>query len=209
MKTILSFIATLVTVASFGQTFEGKIVYKNTYKATEPTKIDWNSFFGTKQEYFIKDGDYKTVSNGSFEQGRLYVRKENKIYNEFANDKTLIWWDAANNNDSVLKAEITKGVTTILGYQCDELILTCRSGVQKYYFNSSLSVDPALFANHKFGNWSEYFSRTKSVPLKMVLQTKQFTLERTATQVKSMKIDKALMGFPAKTKLMKGPLTQI
>jgi hypothetical protein len=155
MKTLTFLIATLLTIASFGQSFEGKIIYKNTYKSKLPNLTDeqFTSMLGTTQTYFIKGGDYKSETNGTFVLWQLYVNKDNKLYNKMANSETLLWNDGAINSDTVLKAEFNKGVTEIVGYKCDELILTCKSGIQKYYFNSKLSVDPTVFLNHKFGNW--------------------------------------------------------
>ena len=122
-----------------------------------------------------------------------------------ANSETLLWNDGATNPDEVLKAELNKGVTEILGYKCDELILTCKSGTQKYYFNSKLSVDPDLFVNHKFGNWYDYLVKSNSLPLKSLVDNGQFSLESTATEVKPMKLDDNFFELPANSKAMKSP----
>ena len=207
MKILAFLIATLLTISSFGQSFEGKIIYKNAYKSKLPKVTDeqFTSMLGTTQTYFIKGGDYKSETNGTFVQWQIYVSKDNKLYNKMANSETLIWNDGAINSDTVLKAELNKGVTEILGYKCDELILTCKSGVQKYYFNSKLSVDPTLFVNHKFGNWYEFVSRSKSLPLKSIVDNAQFTFESVATEVIPMKIEKGVFELSTETKTMKSP----
>ena len=206
-KTIIVFLATLIALTSFGQTFEGKIVYKNTYKSKMPNVTDeqFTTMMGSKQEYFIKNGDYKSVANGSFFQWQLYVNKDNKLYTKMANSETLLWNDGAINPDEILKAEVNIGVTEVLGYKCDELVLTCKSGIQKYYFNSTLSVDPKLFVNHKFGNWYEFLSNSNSLPLRSIVDSGQFTLESIATEVKEMKLDKTFFELPADVKTMKSP----
>ena len=96
-------------------------------------------------------------------------------------------------------------MTEILGYKCDELVLTCKSGVLKYYFNPKLSADPSLFANHKLGNWYEYVSRTKSLSLKSIIESPQFFLESVATEVTPMKLEKSLLELPENTITMKSP----
>lgn len=206
-KTITFFLATLFTITSVGQTFEGKIVYKNIYKSKIPNVTDsqFTSMMGNTQEYFIKNGDYKSVANGSFFQWQLYVNADNKLYSKMANSETLLWDDGANNSDEVLKAEVNKGVTEVLGYKCDELILTCKSGTQKYYFNAKLSVDPKSFINHKFGNWYDFLSKSNSLPLKSIIDNTQYTLESVATVVKEMKLDKTFFDLPANSKTMKSP----
>lgn len=206
-KTITFFLATLFAITSFGQTFEGKIVYKNSYKSkmSNVTDEQFTSMIGSIQEYFIKNGDYKSVANGSFFQWQLYVNTDNKLYSKMANSDTLLWNDGATNPDEILKTEVNKGVTEILGYKCDELILTCKSGTQKYYFNTKLSVDTKHFVNHKFGNWYEFLSKSNSLPLKLIVDNGQFTLESVATEVKETKLDKAFFDLPANSKTMKSP----
>jgi hypothetical protein len=206
-KTIPFLLATLFAITSFGQTFEGKIVYKNTYKSKMPNVTDdqLTTMMGSTQEYFIKNGDYKSIANGSFFQSQLYVNKDNKLYSKMANSEFLLWNDGATNPDEILKAEVNKGITEILGYKCDELILTCKSGTQKYYFNTKLSVDAKLFVNHKFGNWYDFISKSNSLPLKSIIDNGQFTLESVAIEVKEMKLDKTIFDLPADAKTIKSP----
>jgi len=206
-KAIIFLFATLFAVTAFGQNFEGEIVYKNNYKSKMPNTTDeqLTNMMGSTLEYFIKNGDYKSVTNGSFFQWQLYINNENKLYSKMANSETLLWNDGATNPDEVLKAELNKGVTEILGYKCDELILTCKSGTQKYYFNSKLSVNPALFVNHKFGNWYDYLVKSNALPLKSLVDNGQFSLESTATEIKPMKLDDNFFELPANSKTMKNP----
>lgn len=207
MKALFFLFTTFFVAFSFGQNFEGKIVYTNSIKSKLPNVTDqqFTSMLGSKQEYFIKDGDYKSVTNGSFAQWQLYINKDNKLYNKLANSEALLWNDGATNSDEVLKSELHKDVTEILGYKCDELILTCKSGVQKYYFNSKLSVDPKKFENHKYGNWYEYILLTKSLPLKAIIENAQFILENVAIEVIPMKLEKSFFELPENIKSMKSP----
>lgn len=159
MKKVLTLTLSLLTVITvFGQSFEGKIIYTNTFKSKnlKITDQQWTSMMGSTQEYIIKGGDYKSISNGTFVQWQLYINKDNKLYNKTSNSEIAFWNDASIQGDEVLKIEVNKNVMEVLGYPCDEVILSCKSGVQKYYFNSKLSVDTKLFANHKFGNWFDY-----------------------------------------------------
>jgi hypothetical protein len=207
IKTIIFSLATLISIWSFGQSFEGKIVYANSYKSKIPSLNDKQlaTMMGTTQEYFIKDGDYKSVANGSFSQWQLYVNKDNKLYNKMANSETLLWNDGSENKDEIIKTELNKSVTEILGYKCDELILTCKSGIQKYYFSPKLSVDTKLFINHKYGNWYDYLLKTNALPLKTIVDNPQFTMESIATEVKEIKLDKFLFDLPANVQATKSP----
>jgi hypothetical protein len=206
-RTITFLLATVFAITSFTQTFEGKVIYKTTYKSKMANVTDeqLTGMMGSALEYFIKDGEYKSNANGSFFQWQVFVNKENKVYNKMANSEILIWNDVETNPDEVLKAEMNKNVIEILGYKCDELILTCKSGIQKYYFNTKLSVDTKLFVNHKFGNWYDYLSKSNSLPLKYIIDNAQFTFESIATAIKAMKLDKTLFELPANAKTMKSP----
>ena len=197
-NTITFLIAMLITINSFGQSFEGKIVYSNKYHSKIPNLTDqqFTSMMGSTQEYFIKGGTYKSINNGSYFQWQLYVNIENKHYSKVSNSETLSWIDGTKNKDEILKVETNKGVIEILGYKCDEIIFTCKSGTQKYYFNAKLSVDPKLYINHKFGNWYDYLLKTNALPLKMIVSTAEMDEESVATDVKKMKLTDSLFDLP-------------
>jgi hypothetical protein len=206
-KSLFVFLFTLIGATLFAQSFEGKITYKNSFKSNTPSITDeqFNAMMGTTHEYFIKGGSYKTVSNGEFMQWQQYVNSDNKLYTKMANSEAAYWNDGAINQDEVLKAEINKGVADVLGYQCDEVILTCKSGVQKYYYSSQFPVDASVFAKHKYGNWYEFISRSKSLPLKIVMETPQFLYEGIAVEVKPMQLDKEMFLLPANIETTKSP----
>jgi hypothetical protein len=207
LKNIALLCLFLSTISAISQSFEGKITYTNTFK-TKNTKItdqQWTAMLGSSQEYFIKDGDYKSITNGTFVQWQQYRNAENRLYIKMANTETLLWNEGSIQGDEVLKVEVNKKVTEILGYKCDEVILTCKSGIQKYYFNSKLSVNAKLFANHKFGNWFDYLSKSNALPLKSIIDTAQFTMESIATEVKPTKLNPKMFELPAGVKTEKSP----
>ena len=169
------------------------------------TDEKFTSMMGSQQEYFIKEGDYKSIFNGSLLQWQLYINKDNKIYTKMSNSEAAIWNDGTVNSVEILTAEINKGVADILGFKCDELVLTCKSGTQKYYFNSKLKTDTELFTMHKYGNWYDFLSRTNALPLKFTVDNPQFYMESVATDIHADKLDKSIFTLPADTKTMKSP----
>ncbi len=207
MKKLFLLLALLLSTSGFSQIFEGEIIYTNTFKSKNPqlTDLQWTTMLGSTQEFYIKDGDYKSVTNGTLAQWQLYSNKDNKLYNKMSNSETLFWNDGNIQRDEVLKVEVNKNKTEILSYKCDEVILTCKSGVQKFYFNTKLAVDTKLFINHKFGNWFDYLSKSDALPLKSIIETAQFTMESVATDVKPMKLDVKLFELPAGIKTEKSP----
>lgn len=206
-KGIAIIFAVLTTMVVFGQNFEGKIVYANSYKSKKPEMSDqkWATLLGSIQEYSIKGGDYKSVTNGTLVQWQLYNNKENRLYVKMANSEAAFWNDASVQGDAILKVEVNKNASEVLGYKCDEVILTCESGVQKYYFNSKLAVDTKLFVNHKFGNWYDFLSKSHALPLKSIIEIAVFTVESVATEVKPMKLDANIFELPEGIKTEKSP----
>jgi len=206
-KTLALFLTLFWTLNLSAQTFEGQITYQNSFKSKLPNVTDeqWTLMMGATQNYFIKDGNYRSNTNGTVVQWQLYINRDNKLYSKVSGSDAVLWNDGAVNPDEVLTAEVKKVAVEILGYKCDELILTCKSGVQKYYFAPSLEVESALFDKHKYGNWAEFISRAKSLPLKIVVDNAQFTLESVAIEVKSTKLDTTLFTLPPGTKIAKSP----
>jgi len=200
---MMSFISTSLTA----QNFEGEIIYQNSYqsKMAGVTDEKFTSLMGTEQDFFIKGANYKSVINGTLAQWQLYDPRENKLYTKMANSDSAIWDDAATNPDSVISFIMNKAVIKILGYTCDELILTCKSGTQKYYFNTKLVVDPTKYVMHKYGNWYEYVLNSKSVPLKMQVDNAQFVMTSVAVEIKPLKLDNGIFQLPPGVQTVKSP----
>ena len=129
-KSFLSFLLIMIAFFVTGQPFEGKIIYviKFKSKTTKMSSEQWDAMMGTSQEYFIKDGNYKSVTNSAMFQWQLYLNKENKIYSKLATEDKVYWVDCGMKDDAVIKSKINKGVKEILEHTCDELILNCKSG---------------------------------------------------------------------------------
>jgi hypothetical protein len=207
MRIMLTILLTVATMTVFGQAFEGKIIYQNTYQSNLPNvnNDQFTAMMGTRYEYLIKGGDYKSSSNGSMIQWQLYINKDNKFYLKMSNSETIFWNYGNINPDSILSVELNKGVTEILGYMCDEVIFTCKSGVQKYYFNQKIAVDISLFQNHLFGNWYDFLKVSKSHPLKSIVETPQFTITSEAIAIEEMNLDAKVFQLPENAKTAKSP----
>lgn len=206
-KLALLFFVTLYSFTSFAQNFEGKIVYKNSYQSKISGLSDQmlSTMMGTTQEYFIKEGSYKSLSNGAMMAWQLYLPKDNKIYTKMNEPEMLIWDDGAENLDVILDSKINKAVVVILGYTCDELILTCKSGIQKYYFSTQIPANKDFFKSHAYGNWYAFVSASGSLPLKTIIENSQFTIESEATEVLALKLDNKEFALPAGSKAEKNP----
>ena len=206
-KTILTFCFAFCSLLIYAQSFKGEIIYHNTYVSKTPavSNDQFGAMMGSTQNYFVKDGEYKSECNGTLVQWQLYINKENRLYSKLSSSEAVYWNDGTVNTDEVLSSELHQAATTILGYNCDELVLTCKSGVQKYYFSSKIPLDSKLFTNHAFGNYYAYISKTNAIPLKIIIDNPQFSMESVATVVKPMKLDAAFFTLPAGVAITKSP----
>lgn len=186
-----------------GQSFEGVVVYKNTYVSKAPQVKDeqFAAALGTKLEYFIKGGNYKSVLDGSYLQMTLYRQQDNKSYTKLATSDTLYWNDAAVAKEEVISHKILKKQEKVMGIMCDALVVETKNSVTTYYFNSKYRMDPSLYTNHKFGNHDFVVSKTKALYLKMVMETPQFTLIGIAQEVKRTKLDDSVFALPERVVL--------
>jgi hypothetical protein len=208
MKKITCILAiTLLAITVTAQSFEGKVVYQNSFKSKVPNVSDdmFTQMMGTSLEYFYKNGNYRTTSNGTLLQWQIYSNKENKIYTKVSNSPAVFWNDGSENKDEVVSSELNKNAIEVLGHKCDELILNCKSGVQKYYYSSKFKIDPKLFEKHKFGNFYDFISKSSAVPLKIIVDNAQFTMESVASSVEQQNVDEALFTLPADATFEKNP----
>jgi|SRR5450432_121079 len=203
----LLLIAIIISKVSPGQNFEGEIIYHNTYISKIPNMTDekFALLMGPTQDYFLKDAKYKSILDGTLLQWQIYVSAENKMYTKMSNNEAAIWTDAGINSDSVISMDLNKNAIDILGYRCDELIFNCKSGIQKYYFSSKLSIDPKKYVNLKYGNWYTFVSKSKAVPLKIEIDNAQFSMTSTAVEVKPMNLDNSIFQLPVGIKTEKSP----
>jgi hypothetical protein len=203
MRPLILLFAFSWTIALYGQPFEGRIKYNMTYKSNFPNVTDeqLTSLMGSSQDYFIKNGNYKALFNGLFLSWQLYTNSNNKLYTKLSNSDSIFWVDGSNNLDTVVSVEINKGVTEVLGYKCDEIIIRSKAVTQKHYFSSLFPVDLALFSQLKYNNWFEFLSRSKSLSLKSIVEGDRYTMELNAVEIKPMHLEPDIFKLPEHAKL--------
>jgi len=148
-------LALTFTATACAQPFEGRVIYQNAYKSRLPNISDaqFTEMMGAKQEYFIKGGNYKSVSNGTSFNWQLDINRDNKLYNKLVHSETILWDDGGKVKEPVLEVVHKKDVVEVLGYRCDELTLKSKNQTETYYFSSKLGVYASLYSKHLFGNW--------------------------------------------------------
>ena len=174
---IITVIVTFSLGNAFAKEFEGIVEYRNSVldengeaQSTLEKKV------GSKRMYYIKGGNYKSVSNGALFKYQIYLFDENKIYTKKIGTDKYDIVDAADNEFPVLDYSISFNQETILGFKCDLITILTENGVYKYYYSRAHKINPDNYIKHNNGNWRFYVSRTSALPLKMVFEinTKRF-----------------------------------
>jgi hypothetical protein len=203
----LSILIILNIQTSLAQSFEGRVIYKVSAKpkSQQFSNEQLTAMVGDTQEFFIQGGYNKSVYNGTKMEWQIYRADENKVYTKVSDSEVIFWQDGAFQNDEILKTELNRAVTKVLDYTCDELILTCESGLYKYYFNTQFGIDAKLYEKYKYTNVAAKLAQIKALSLKSIADTPLFTIESVAIEVKPMKLDKKTFDIPANSSLVKSP----
>lgn len=187
MKKIFLFSCLIIFLASCATTspFQGRIVYKYQYLDKSGKNVsDQMKEMDIEQRYYINPANYKSYNqNGELTQ--LYNSKSNKYFYSVGMELESI--DASTPSPKNFMAQDKKGEEKILDHQCKKLLVSSESGSVLYYYDKAVKVNPAPFIKHRFGNWSQYLSKTKgALPLKFILTNKEGSLVATAIEIKSM-----------------------
>lgn len=182
------------------QSFEGRIRYQNTCQSSDPNfkKEYCDLITDSIQDYYFKKGNYKYQSIG-VEGWTLYLKKQNTIYAKTKKSKT-VFANKANKQTAPETGEIqiNRNVITILGYPCDELILTTPNSIQKYYYHSRTSLKPRYLKKHKYGNVNQIIKRTRAIPLKTIwiLKDQNIELISQAIEIENLELNDSLFTIP-------------
>lgn len=204
---LITLIHFLICLTGYSQSFEGEIIYSNEYTSKVPnvTSQQMKEYLGSVQQYFIKEGYYKSYLNGLSLSYQLYDCKSNRIYNKIPTSDTLYWFDASGKiaeintwkfQKNIDTLYIQKNVDTFIVIVCDAIIINTKNGVTTFYYNQDYSVNPDYFVDHNYGYWNFFISLSKSLPLKTVIETKQYILESTAIEIKPLKLSNDFFTIP-------------
>ena len=196
----------LAVLGCRGQSFEGEIIYSNSYTSKSPGLTDdrLRVLLGGKQEYYIKGARYRSVTNGGIVQLQVYDPASNRVYNQRPGNDTLYWIDAAASPDVVISWTIRRNAETVLGVPCDELSIKTNNGSVSYYYSERYRLDSAGFRRHRFGNWDFLSSKCGALPLKSVVENGQFRMESVATAIKPMVLMDAFFAIDDKLPVKRG-----
>lgn len=213
---LLVFLALTVWANSYAQSFEGVLTYKVEFQITE---MDFGGMTITKEqilekmksegEFFeqmritIKEGNYLKEVDSDLNQKIIYLSSENKTYTlddsseyvAIGNASKVMFMDLDVGKPTI---ELRENADTINGIVCSALIYTWGTGKEEYYFNSSTAtIDPKLFASHKYEYLNEILQTTKSYPLKIVKSVSDFIkVTMTVTDILEESVDEHVFDLP-------------
>ena len=163
---------------------------QNKYKSKVPNMTDEQmaAMAGSRQDYFIKGGFYKSLVNGSTISMLLYDPKTNRLYSKKPGSDTLYWSDGKSNAEEILEFKIEKNRDTVMGHVCDVITIKTATAITYTSYSQKFELDRDKFKNHDFFNWSFYTSKAGAVPLRIVMEHPAFTMVSTATEIKAQKL---------------------
>ena len=173
--------------------FEGRIEYRLKFIPNPDKNVDTIKLkkeFGDKSIFMVKQGATKQVNDFNYMTQQLFLPKENRLYYTNRTEPDILFFyrcDKTDNKDFTSK--VIKNADTILGYVCNKLIYKDEFGQIDYYFAPELKMDPKYTKDYSFMNRNKITQIMKSVYLKQVYRTPEYTAITEAIKVEKTKID--------------------
>lgn len=190
-KCLLLLLILFVSKNTFSQFFEGQVTYKNkfTSKTSRISSTQLDSIMGTKQEYLIKGGFYKSFLNGYSISYSQYDYRLNRVYLKRFKVDTLNWFNADINTDTLRDYQIKAKAGKVLGLDCDVIIMRTKTGTTTIFFSKKYKIDVSKYKRHNYENWQFYLEKCGALPLKTIIETPTFMMESTAIKVETIKLE--------------------
>jgi hypothetical protein len=130
---------------------------------------------GSVETCYIKNGNYLIKGNGNKKEWILYKSATNKIYEKYKNNDTIFVIDASVNNNTIKEKYRYKntakwtyknsetGKAEVLKY--NEYVFITDQGTEYFYYHKKYKIDPTLFADHKYGHFSDFVLLSGCIPL--------------------------------------------
>ena len=215
--TLLAIVALFTCSLSFGQSFEGRLVYKvelemetRKFGGIEITKEQVIEKMKKEGEYFdsltvtIKQGNYLKEDNSRLQKRIIYKADANKIYTLEKDFEYVLITNAANynaRNISLQAPEVEQidSLKTINGYACKLVTLSWGSLSEEQYFYTTevAALNPELFKNHNYEYFNTLIATTGAYPLEIVKKVNGFmTIRMTLVTVSEGKVDDEMFALP-------------
>ncbi len=193
---------TIISLYAVGQTqkyFEGKILYKFSFKADKipnPDKL-LSPLFGNGSTMYFKEGNYRHEYEGGLLEFDLYLKADNKLYQKKRNNDTIFWNDCSITGDKIQNFLFSSKTDTVLGIICDRLLIQYKDNSETHYYNAdSIRTNPDWFENFKLNEEYLIDRKEKSIYLKSEHLFNYFTFIESATKISAEVIDISKFKLP-------------
>ncbi|MCW5909029.1 MAG: hypothetical protein KIS94_14280 [Chitinophagales bacterium] len=223
-KRVVVFIGLLLSLTLHAQKeFEGKIVYDvkmempfleqmmlmfmdtltqaEKEKALADFRHTMDSMLVIKQEYFYKNGSYKSLMKFpvlGVEVLQYFDKKKGLLYNYDPVKEEATYFSVKQKEEGCPeKYEVSNKKATILGKSCTSLLATDAGYTTTTWYNSATGViNPEHFKSHKYQAFDVYTAKAKALPLKYSLETGFVNITATAIEIQSMSLKDEEFAIP-------------
>lgn len=209
-KLFLTLLFVLSTMSSlFSQSFEGIVTYKNEFLNPDPetiTQESWNAqtlaSLGERGyillKYYYKGDRYKSESTeGDKEAFQMYDPISKLVYDWQKDSSQATTSNTTISTEEILGFEYLNEKETVLGIECNMLVITSNEGTMKLWYNNDyLKKEASLFSGHKSGNLEYILQKIGCIPLKIELKGSMIHAVQTVLKINSQTVDDSIFVLP-------------
>jgi hypothetical protein len=179
--------------------FSGEVTYDIQYESGDSPSRFNGAILGkmnkdkTNLRLLFDESNYKTeissVNKALPVPVNVFISDSNKIYSYIKGQTNFCFWDYPYNN--ILNVSTSSTMDTVLGYNCKSVIITWKQGkTSEVFFTEELRIkgERILVPGAEFSN---YFSATQCVPLKIITRGDKFSVIYKAKYIIKKEIDKS------------------
>lgn len=192
------------------QHFNGIINYSVTYSnlniSTEITIPEFTIAMGDTEKLYIQSGSYKTEYNGMIMDWVIYKSQGERVFFKMKDEKDIHYKDPENFSKKIHKIEYFFDEFNILDFNCKKLVIHFKDNSKiTSYYAPKLYVNSEVFKKHKYDGFYLLISKTNSISLKTIYESKEYTKTITAIDVKKQMIPSNKFDLPNNLKVVKAP----
>lgn len=176
--------------------FEGEIHYTITYDIKNPadTSVYIAEYPARGARMLFKEGSWLRFIDSAKDYSFSYFdRTNNRECWKLKHYDTLIYFPASERGgakeDSIISLQILPHADTVLDRVCNRLVLRTHAMKLSLSFDPQLRIDPTWFTSAKMNYYDVVYGKTGAMHLKVVWETKRFTVTNTATSIQQRIID--------------------
>lgn len=193
----LSVIFFFVKTFSQQKNFEGIITYR--VEAKSKTELISDRVIrnilamGNEMIVFIKNGNYKQISNGFI---GYYVPKDQQVYIKYNNIDTLYYVEYSFDSTTVKKIMKSDEKKIIANFECKTITIEASDAIRKYYYTPALYMNPEYDKNNSIGKFNVFMKETSSLYLASSEERKEYSLSLTGVRVQQTEIPDSVFELP-------------